>query len=256
MNLVTLEKLSHHYGERALLENATLLINEGDRIGLIGRNGSGKTTLLRIIAGQEAPAAGSVTVWGGVRIQYLPQEPQLEDDLTVLEMIFRSDAPQMKRLRDYEQASQQLQRNPYDCELQQRLLALSSEMDRTGGWAAEAEAKTILTQLGITDFDARIGTLSGGQRKRVALAHVLIDRADLLLLDEPTNHIDADTIAWLEEYLRTVPTALLMVTHDRYFLERVVNRIVELDRRELVSYDGNYGRYLEQRTQRHEQLAA
>ena len=255
MNLVTLENLFHHYGERALLEDATLLINEGDRIGLIGRNGSGKTTLLRIIAGQEAPAAGRVTVWGGVRIQYLPQDPELDDHLTVLETIFRSDAPQMRLLRDYQQVSEQLQRTPNDSNLQERLIALSSEMDRSGGWAAEAEAKTILTQLGITNFGAGVGTLSGGQRKRVALAHALIDRADLLLLDEPTNHIDADTIAWLEEYLRAVPTALLMVTHDRYFLDRVVNRIVELDRRQLVSYNGNYGRYLEQRTQRQEQLA-
>jgi len=256
MNLVTLENLSHHYGERALLEDASLLINEGDRIGLIGRNGSGKTTLLRIIAGQEAPAGGSVTVWGGVRIQYLPQEPDLDDQLTVLETIFGSEAPQMRLLRDYEQVSEQLQHTPHDPDLQERLIALSGKMDRSGGWAAEAEAKTILTQLGISSFEATVGTLSGGQRKRVALAHALIDRADLLLLDEPTNHIDADTIAWLEEYLRAVPTALLMVTHDRYFLDRVVNRIVELDRRQLVSYDGNYGRYLEQRTQRQEQLAA
>ena len=256
MNLVTLENLSHHYGERALLEDASLLINEGDRIGLIGRNGSGKTTLLRIIAGQEAPAGGSVTVWGGVRIQYLPQEPDLDDQLTVLETIFGSEAPQMRLLRDYEQVSEQLQHTPHDPDLQERLIALSGKMDRSGGWAAEAEAKTILTQLGITNFETTVGTLSGGQRKRVALAHALIDRADLLLLDEPTNHIDADTIAWLEEYLRAVPTALLMVTHDRYFLDRVVNRIVELDRRQLVSYDGNYGRYLEQRTQRQEQLAA
>ena len=132
---------------------------------------------------------------------------------------------------------------------------LSAELDRTGGWAAEANAKTVLTQLGITDFEAKVGTLSGGQRKRVALARSLIDRADLLILDEPTNHIDADTVAWLEEYLATTPGALLMVTHDRYFLDRVANRIVELDRRQLVSYAGNYTRYLEESRPRSQRLA-
>ena len=138
---------------------------------------------------------------------------------------------------------------------QARLTAASADMDRLEGWTAEANAKAILTKLGITDFDAVVGTLSGGQRKRVALARALIDRADLLLLDEPTNHIDAETVAWLEDYLATTPGALLMVTHDRYFLDRVVNRIVELDRRQLVSYPGNYNRYLEARAIRQDSLA-
>jgi ATP-binding cassette subfamily F protein uup len=197
-----------------------------------------------------------VTVWGGVRIEYLPQEPQLDGSLTVLEHIYRSDSPQMQLLLDYGRTSQRLQEEPGNVELQEQLLELSARMDREDGWSAEATAKTILTRLGITEFDARISTLSGGQRKRVALAHALLDRADLLILDEPTNHIDADAVAWLEEYLISEPGALLMVTHDRYFLDRIVNRIVELDRRQLVSYPGNYSKYLELRTERHERLAA
>ncbi|MCP4425909.1 MAG: ABC-F family ATP-binding cassette domain-containing protein, partial [Chloroflexi bacterium] len=196
------------------------------------------------------------TVWGGVRIVYAPQEPVLDDALTVLDTVFQSDAPLMRLLRDYEQASLRLQQSPHDAQLQEKLTQLTGEMDRTNGWTAETEAKTILTKLGVAEFEAQVGTLSGGQRKRVALASALIAPADLLILDEPTNHIDADAVSWLENYLTTRAGALLMVTHDRYFLERIANRIVELDRRKLASYGGNYGRYLEKRTQRHEQLAA
>lgn len=255
MNLLTIENLSKQFSERLLFDNANLVINEGDRIGLIGVNGSGKSTLLRIVAGLEAPDSGSVNIWGGVSVEYLPQEPPLDDTLTVLATIFHSDSPQMCLLRDYEAVSEALHQQPDDASLQARLADLSADMDSQGGWAAEANAKAVLTKLGITNFTAAVGTLSGGQRKRVALARALIDRADLLILDEPTNHIDADTIAWLEEYLAATPGALLMVTHDRYFLDRVVNRIVELDRRQLVLYVGTYSQYLEQREERNIRLA-
>jgi ATP-binding cassette subfamily F protein uup len=255
MNLLTIEGVSKQFSERLLFDRASLLINEGDRIGLIGVNGSGKSTLLKIAAGLEAPDSGGVWAPGGVRIEYLPQEPLLDDNLTVLETIFRSDSPQMRLLRAYEQVATRLEQHPNDAALHAELHALSAEMERTDGWAAEANAKSILTRLGVTNFDDRVETLSGGQRKRVALARALIDRADLLLLDEPTNHIDAAAIAWLEEYLATTPGALLMVTHDRYFLDRVVNRIVELDRRQLVSYPGNYSHFLAARADRHERLA-
>ncbi len=255
MNLVTLDHVTHQYSERVLLDDVSLLINDGERVGLIGVNGSGKTTLLRLVAGLETPDRGSVAVRGGARIQYLPQEPQLDDALTVLDQLFRSDSPTMRLLRDYEEASEALRLTPDDGALRERLLALSAELDRTGGWAAETEAKTILTRLGIHDFTRPVATLSGGERKRVALARALLDRADLLILDEPTNHIDAETIAWLEAYLAAFPGALLLVTHDRYFLDRVVTRIVELDRRQLVNYPGNYTRYLELRTERHDRLA-
>ncbi len=254
MNLVRLDNLTHHYSDRILFDSIHLLINEGDRIGLIGRNGSGKTTLLRLIAGLETPAAGGITVWGGVRIQYLPQEPDLPLETAVLDYIFQGDAPQLQLLRQYETISEALQANPTDPDLQAQFAQVTQEMDRTQSWQAEAEAKAVLTRLGITGFQAKIGTLSGGQQKRVALARGLIDPGDLLILDEPTNHIDAETVSWLEQFLLTMPAALLMVTHDRYFLNRVVNKIVELDRRELVVYSGNYGRYLEQRATREDQL--
>ena len=256
MQLVDCTNVSKQYSERQLLDRVNLQINQGDRIGLIGVNGSGKTTLLRLIAGLEPPDAGQVTVWGGVRVQYLPQEPALDESLTVLEQLFASDSPQLRLLRDYEWTSQQLQQNPGQAEWQRQLAALSDEMERTGGWEAEAKVKSILTRLGITDFAAPMATLSGGQRKRVALARALIDPADLLILDEPTNHIDAEAIAWLETYLATEPGALLLVTHDRYFLDRVVNRIVDLDRRQLINYPGNYSRYLELSAARQEQLVA
>ncbi|MCB8979265.1 MAG: ABC-F family ATP-binding cassette domain-containing protein [Ardenticatenaceae bacterium] len=254
MNLVRLDNLTHHYSDRVLFDSVNLLINEGDRIGLIGRNGSGKTTLLRLIAGLETPAEGGITVWGGVRIRYLPQEPDLPLETAVLDYIFQGDAPQLQLLRQYEVISEALQAAPTDPDLQAQFAQVTQEMDRTQSWQAEAEAKAVLTRLGITRFRDKIGILSGGQQKRVALARGLIDPGDLLILDEPTNHIDAETVSWLEQFLLTMPAALLMVTHDRYFLDRVVNKIVELDRRELVTYVGNYGHYLEQRATREDQL--
>ncbi len=256
MNLVTLEKVSKQYGERLLLDTVDLLINSGERIALLGRNGSGKTTLLRLIAGEEQPDAGRLTIWGKVRVRYLPQDPYLNPDLTVLETVFSGEAPHLQRLRDYEQAVGRLAQRPGDPALQARLHDLTAEMDRTGGWAAEASAKAILTRLGITDFQQKAGTLSGGQARRLALAQALIDPGDLLILDEPTNHIDAETVAWLEQHLVDSAAAVLMVTHDRYFLENVATRIVELDRRKLISYAGNYSRYLEGRAAREEQLQA
>lgn len=256
MNLITIENVKKQYSERVLLENASLLINAGDRIGLIGVNGSGKSTLLKLIAGQESPDEGNITIWGGVRLQVVTQEPVLDDTLTVLQQIFTSESPQMKLLLQYERVVVELQSRPQSPALLSQLADLTLAMDHTNGWAAENNAKTILTQLGVTEFQATMGQLSGGQRKRVALARALLDPADLLILDEPTNHLDADAIAWLENYLKDVPRALLMVTHDRYFLDRVANRIVELDRRELVAYPGNYTAYLEKEAQRQEQFAA
>jgi ATP-binding cassette subfamily F protein uup len=256
MNLVTLEKVSKQYSERQLLDEVDLLINEGDRIGLIGVNGSGKTTLLRLVARLEAPDEGGITVWGGVRIGYLPQDPELGRGLTVLAYLYAGQSPRLRLLAEYHEASNQLQEDPHNEQWQERLAFLSGEMERTGGWSAEAEAKALASKLGVSQFEARVETLSGGQRKRVALARALLEEVDLLILDEPTNHIDAETVAWLESYLLAAPGALLMVTHDRYFLDRVVNRIVELDRRQLLNYPGSYSRYLELSARRHEQLTA
>ena len=255
MNLVTLEGIHHQYSERVLLDNADLLVNSGDRIGLIGSNGSGKTTLLRLLAGVEKPDQGRVTVWGNVRVRYLPQEPVLDDALSVLDTLFQSDAPAMRLLRRYEAASLSVQHDPLHTQAQAEFAQLITEMDRTAGWAAEAEARAVLSRLGIEpSATTPVGSLSGGQRKRVALARALLDPGDLLLLDEPTNHVDAETIDWLEQFLLNLPGALLLVTHDRYFLDRVVNRIVELDRRALISYPGNYSRYLELSAERHARL--
>ncbi len=262
MNLVTLDHIYKQYSERLLLEDAGLVINRGDRIGLIGINGSGKTTLLRIVAGLETPDAGQVTVWGHVRSHFLPQEPVLDETLTVLDVLFQSETAQMRLVREYERSLVALHRDAADPEVQARFAHFDAEMTRLNGWAAEANAKAILTRLGIGGFEARVSTLSGGMRKRLALARALLGLEDeneaagatLLILDEPTNHVDADTIDWLEQYLLGRSGALLMVTHDRYFLDRVVNRIVELDRRQLVMYPGNYTRYLEQSVERHERL--
>ena len=256
MNLVTLKDISIEHGDRQLMAGIDLLINTGDRVGLIGINGSGKSSLLGVVAGENQPDSGRVIIWGGVRISYLPQEPQVQGEQTALNYLYAGDSPQLKLLREYRASCDLLLAEPDNLQWQEMMTKLADEMDRSNGWAAEAEALAILTRLGITDPNAPLDTLSGGQGKRVALARTLIEPADLLILDEPTNHIDVDAIDWLENYLKEIPRALLMVTHDRYFLDRVVNRILELDRRKLVAYPGNYQRYLELRSQRHDRLAA
>ena len=254
MNLITIENVTHQYSERVLLDSVNLLINSGDRIGLIGRNGSGKTTLLRLIAGEETSGDGTITIWGNVRIRYLPQNPPLDPDLTVLETIYRSGTPEMDLLFRYEMLRRWSEETD-NVKVHEQFQWMTFEMDEQAAWSAETRAKIVLTKLGITEFKVKVGTLSGGQQKRVALARALLDPADLLILDEPTNHIDADAIEWLEKYLVSEVPALLMVTHDRYFLDRVANQIVELDRRELVKYPGNYTAYLEQSAARHETLS-
>jgi ATP-binding cassette subfamily F protein uup len=177
MSLVTLENISKQYSERLLLDQVNLVVNSGDRIGLLGPNGSGKSTLLRLVAGLDTPDVGNVSVRGGLRLRYLPQEPPLDDSLTVLAQLFDSDSPQVRLLRDYEWASQQLHQQPHSTYWQEQLTTLSDHMEHSGGWAAEANVKAILTRLGITDFAAPMASLSGGQRKRVALARALISSA-------------------------------------------------------------------------------
>lgn len=255
MNLITISNVTKQYGEQLLLDGINLLINEGERIGLLGRNGSGKTTLLRLLAGEETPDQGEITRWGHVRWRYVHQNPIFDPALTVLETVFQSDAPHLRLLQRYERAVRALNEDPVDSNNQAALHQLTVEMEQGSGWAAEAAAKATLTQLGVTDFDTPVGRLSGGQQRRVALAQGLIDPGHLLILDEPTNHIDAATVAWLEDTLQKLPAAVVMVTHDRYFLENVATRIVELDRRQLISYPGNYTKYLEARAGREEQLS-
>jgi len=256
MNIVSLESISKQFADRPLFEQVTLGIEAGEHIGLVGVNGSGKTTLLRIVAGAEQPDMGRMTMMRGLRVAYLPQNPQLDPDLTVIEQIFRGDTPEIGLLRAYEQAAAALAAAPGDQRLQDAVAELVTQMDLAGAWALENDARTTLSKLGIGALAARVGDLSGGQRKRVAMASSLIVPADLLILDEPTNHIDIDTIDWLERFLARSTSALLLVTHDRYFLDRVVGRIIELDRGKLYSYPANYSKFLELKAERAEKQSA
>jgi ATP-binding cassette subfamily F protein uup len=256
MNILSLESIGKQFADRPLLEGIALGIDTGERVGVVGVNGSGKTTLLRIAAGIEPPDSGRISLARDLRLAYLPQNPVLEANLTVIEQVFRGDAPEIRLLRAYERASAALGQDPGNSALQQSVAELVARMDAAGTWALENDARTILTRLGITELTARVGDLSGGQRKRVAMASALIVPADLLILDEPTNHIDIETVAWLETFLLRSTAALLLVTHDRYFLDRVVGRIVELDRARLYSYPGNYSRFLELKAERVEKQAS
>jgi ATP-binding cassette subfamily F protein uup len=249
MNLLSAEGITKSYSEKKLFNNISLGINDGDKIGVIGINGTGKSTLLKVIAGVEELDDGRIIRSNGLQIEYLSQNPAFEEDSTVIQQVFKGNSPVMKLLREYEEA---LNNNSSP----ERIMKLTQQIDLLNGWTLESEAKSILSKLGILDFTAKVGTLSGGQRKRIALAAALIQPSNLLILDEPTNHLDNDTIDWLEQYLNKRKGALLMVTHDRYFLDRVVNVIIELDRGNLYSYKGNYTEFLEKKSERMEREEA
>ena len=217
--LLSAEHLSKNYGTKQLLEDVTLYLNEGEKIGIIGVNGTGKSTLLKILAGAEEPDGGTLARDPNIQIAYLPQNPEMQEDATVLEQVFLHLPSDFRALKEY-------------------------------------EAKTMLNKLGISDFDARVGTLSGGQRKRVALAAALVHPADVLILDEPTNHLDSEMVTWLEDTLRRFRGGIILVTHDRYFLERVVTKITELTHGATYSYEANYSKYLELKAQRLEMAQA
>ena len=247
MNLITLENINKTYSEKVLLKDVNLNINEGDKIGLIGLNGAGKSTLLKILTGRDEFFDGKVSKSKNVRIEYLAQDTKYEDNSTVLEQIFKGDTPEMKLLMEYEDL---LDRVSIDPSLNDRLIQLQSKIDTMNLWDLESDAKTILTKLGIMDFNQKMSELSGGQKKRVFLASSLITPCELLVLDEPTNHLDSESIEWLEEYLNSRKGALIMITHDRYFLDRVTNQILELDRGTLYQYEGNYSDFLEKKAER------
>lgn len=247
--ILSAENLGHSYGVRTLFKNISFNIEEGDKIGVIGVNGTGKSTLLRDIAAGE-PGEGKITKNGTCVIEYLPQDPAFDPDATVLEQVFRGESPQLDVVRRYEEAVQQAAAEPENKAARQKLLALQQEMDSKFAWQMESEAKAVLDKLGITDLQQPMKELSGGQRKRVALAGVLVRPSDLLILDEPTNHMDNETVAWLEEVLQKRKGALLMVTHDRYFFDRVVNRTLEIDGGEGYLYTGNYSLFLQKREER------
>ncbi|BEP28299.1 ABC-F family ATP-binding cassette domain-containing protein [Helicovermis profundi] len=252
MNIIKVENLSKSYGEKNLFKNISFTVNEGDKIGVIGINGTGKSTLLKIIANINYPDSGAVNMIPNITIEMLNQDTEFEPNITVLEQIFKSEAPIIKLVKSYEIAIDKLNKEPLNENYQKSLSLLSDKMTAINAWSAESNAKTILSKLGITNFSDKMNTLSGGQKKRVALASTLITPCDLLILDEPTNHMDNDTIDWLENYLKTRKGALLMVTHDRYFLDRVVNKTIELEKGSLYSYPGNYSFFIEKRLERRE----
>ena len=256
MMILSIEGLAKSYGERVLFADVSFGVEAGDKIGVIGVNGTGKSTFLKVIAGVEPPDSGKLVWMSGAQVEYLPQNPDFEPTATVLEQVFKGHSPVMRVIRDYEEAVAAAEKAPDDETLQKRIIRLGQEMDANNAWQLESEAKSVLTRLGITDFSARVGDLSGGQRKRIALASALINPADLLILDEPTNHIDNDTVAWLEEYLASYRGALLMITHDRYFLDRVSNRTIELDKGRLFAYTGNYSDFLTSKAEREEREAS
>lgn len=250
MNLITLENISKSYSETILLDNISLGINTGDKIGLIGLNGSGKSTLLKIITGRDEFFNGNITKGKDVRIEYLGQDTKFDENSTIIDQIFNGDSLEMKLLKEYESLVDYLNNHEFDADINDKLIKLQDKIDSLNLWSLESEAKTILNKLGISDYSMKMGKLSGGQKKRVFLAGALIKPCDLLVLDEPTNHLDSESIEWLEEYLNSKNISLLMITHDRYFLDRVSNKILELDRGKLYSYTGNYTTYLEKKVER------
>ncbi|MFR9523816.1 MAG: ABC-F family ATP-binding cassette domain-containing protein [Rikenellaceae bacterium] len=248
VSYLQVEGLTKSYGDLTLFRSLSFGIAEGERVGLIARNGAGKSTLLNIIAGGEDYDAGSVTFRNSIKVAYLVQTPSYDHRLTILEACLTGDSPALRTIAEYEQA--------LAAGDEKRINAAISAMDQEQCWDYEAKIKQILSQLKINDFEQNIGQLSGGQLKRVALANALIIEPDLLILDEPTNHLDLDVTLWLEGYLSKSKLSLLMVTHDRYFLDRVCNRILEIDERQIFSYKGNYSFYLEKREERKAASAA
>ena len=249
MNYLSVENISKSFGERVLFEGLNFGLNYGDKVALIANNGSGKTSMLKIIAGKDVPGTGKVTVRNGIRIGYLEQEPIFNEKYTINELLYNSNAEVVKIIREYESALE-MQTNDYNDITAERFEKASINMEKANAWNFDNELKQILSKFKIVNLDAKVGMLSGGQKKRLALALLLIDAPDMLLLDEPTNHLDIEMIEWLEEYLKNQNITLLMITHDRYFLDRVCNHILELEDGKLYHHKGNYSYFLVKRDER------
>ncbi|WP_323788732.1 ABC-F family ATP-binding cassette domain-containing protein [Psychroserpens sp.] len=243
MNYITVENISKSFGELELFSNLSFSIHKDDKIAFVAKNGSGKTSILNILSGDDTPDAGQVVMRNGLRISFLSQSPKFDKNLTINDTIFNSDSPQLKIIENYEKALL----NPEDTEAYQKAF---EQMDINNAWEFELQFKQILSQLKLDNLNQKISTMSGGQLKRLALAQALISNPDVLVLDEPTNHLDLEMIEWLEQYFAKSQFTLFMVTHDRYFLERVCTTIIELDHGKLYTYKGNYSYYLENKEAR------
>jgi ATP-binding cassette subfamily F protein uup len=249
MNYLSAENLSKAYGDQVLFEELTFGLARGDKTALIARNGAGKTTLLKILGGIESSDTGEFTFRNGIKVAFLEQAPELDNSLTVGELLLSANTPVLTVIRKYEELVHEHADNQHP-DVQKRLEHASNEMDRVQGWDYDRRLKQLLDLFRITDLSQNVASLSGGEKKRLALALVLLDEPEFLILDEPTNHLDIDMIEWLEKYLSGSNLTLLMVTHDRYFLDRVCNRILELDKGKLFHYQGNYEFFLQKRAER------
>ena len=249
MSIFTLKSVKKDFGIKEILRDATFSIEESDKVGLIGTNGSGKSTLLKMLAGIEPIDGGEFSINNNARSVYLPQQPEVDENNTILEQVFASSGEQIELIKEYELLSEKLAHDPNNNQLLSRFSTVTQKMDAMGTWDLETKAKIILDKLGLHDLNAPVKNLSGGERKRLALTAALLSDPDVLLMDEPTNHLDADSVEWLQDYLRNFRGALLLVTHDRYFLDRVTNRILEIDRADLYTFNGNYSYYLEKKAE-------
>lgn len=248
MNYLSAESLSKSFNDRWLFKDITFGISQGDKVALVGENGTGKSTFLKILIGQLSPDQGKVSVREGVKVGYLVQQPQVAGSLTINEIIFDKQNKVAAVVREYESCIHDANTSP------ERMQAVLERMEEFNAWDYDAKVQTITGKLGVTDLDQRFEELSGGQRKRVFLAQMLLAEPDLIIMDEPTNHLDLEAIEWLETYLSGQNITLLMVTHDRYFLDNVANEIIELDRGKLYTYRGNYAYFLEKKSEREEML--
>ena len=258
MTILTAKSLKKDFGIKEILKDASFSIEEQDKVGLIGVNGSGKSTLLKILGGIEVADSGDITSKSGARIIYLPQQPDIEPENNVLQQVFAYCGQQMQLIGRYEEISHQMASDESENQqaLMKELASVAEEIERQNAWDLETNAKIILDKLGIKDFDSKMGNLSGGYRKRVALAAALMAEPDLLLMDEPTNHLDAESVQWLQEYLQKYSGAILLITHDRYFLDQVTNRILEIDRADMYAYSGNYSYFLEKKALAEDSIAS
>lgn len=250
MKELRVENLTKTYGDKVLFDNLSFMIHERDRIGLIGVNGTGKSSLMKILAEKDAPDTGQLIHPQDYEIGYLSQETVFPDEMTLSQAVFQGNSPIIRAMREYEEALAELEINGEDESVQKRYARAEEAMNKEDAWLADTNAKMILQQLGLPDVNRTFGSLSGGQQKRVGLAQVLIQEPDLLLLDEPTNHLDYEAIHWLEKYLQTYTGALVVITHDRYFLDHVTNRIFELSFGKLYEFQGNYQSYLAGKAER------